>query len=57
MIAEPYAIRTLVEPIFAAYILLGGWLGSDADEGRAKQRYARGRRMEPLNPGLPNGTS
>ena len=25
----------------------GGWLGSDADEGRAKLRYATGRRKEP----------
>lgn len=24
-----------------------GWLGSGADEGRAKQRYAWGRRKEP----------
>jgi len=29
---------------------LGGWFGSVADEGRAKLRYARGRRMEPLIP-------
>ena len=35
----------------------GGWLGSGADEGRGKRRYARGRRMQPLNPGSPNGTS
>ena len=26
----------------------GEWLGSGADEGRAKLRYASGRRMEPL---------
>ena len=28
--------------------LFGGWLGSGADEGRAKLRYALGRRKEPL---------
>ena len=35
----------------------GGWLGLGAYEGRGKQRYARGRRMLPSNPGLPNATS
>ena len=33
----------------------GGWLGSGAEEGRAKRRYASGRRMEPLIRGSPNG--
>jgi hypothetical protein len=28
--------------------LFGEWLGSGADEGRAKLRYALGRRKEPL---------
>ena len=28
--------------------LSGGWLGSSADEGRAKLRYALGRRKEPM---------
>jgi len=28
----------------------GEWLGSGADEGRAKRRYARGRRKEPVIP-------
>ena len=35
----------------------GGGLGSVAEDGRAKQRYASGRRMEPLIRRLPNGTS
>ncbi len=35
----------------------GGWLGSGTDEGRAKLRYASGKRMELLIRGLPNGTS
>ena len=35
----------------------GGLLGSGAEEGRAKLRYAPGRRKEPLNRRLPNGTS
>ena len=35
----------------------GGWLGSGAEEGRAKLRYAPGRRKEPLIRRLPNGTS
>ena len=44
-------------PASAASKPPGGWLGSGADEGRGKQRYARGRRMQPLNPGFPNGNS
>jgi hypothetical protein len=39
------------------YKAIGGSLGSGADEGRAKLRYAPGRRKEPLNRGLLNGTS
>lgn len=35
----------------------GGWLGSGADEGRAKLRYASGRRMESMIRGSPNWTS
>ena len=35
----------------------GGWLGSGADEGRAKLRKAPGRRREPLIRGCPNGNS
>ena len=35
----------------------GGWIGSRTDEGRAKQRYAQGRRKEPLNLGFPNRNS
>ena len=35
----------------------GGWLGSGADEGRAKLRYAVVRRMDPLTHRSPNGTS
>ena len=35
----------------------GGWLGSGAEEGRGKRRYARGRCKRPLNPGFPNGNS
>jgi hypothetical protein len=34
---------------------LGGWLGWATDEGRGKQRYARGRCKRPLIPGSPNG--
>jgi len=30
---------------------LGEWLGSGAEEGRAKQRYARRSRKETLKPG------
>ena len=37
--------------------LPGGWFGLGADEGRAKQRNALGRRMEPEIQGCPNGTS
>jgi hypothetical protein len=39
----------IVESI-AATTPLGEWFGSVADEGRAKLRYAWGRRMEPLIP-------
>lgn len=35
----------------------GGWLGSGADEGRGKQRNARGRRKQPSIPRFPNGNS
>ena len=35
----------------------GGWLGSGAEEGRAKQRNVPGRRKEPLIRQSPNGTS
>ncbi|RLF92710.1 hypothetical protein DRN50_08470 [Thermococci archaeon] len=34
-----------------------GWLGSEAEEGRGQLRKARARRMQPLNPRFPNGTS
>jgi hypothetical protein len=37
--------------------LHGGWLGSDTEEGRGKQRNAWGSRIQTSNPGLPNGTS
>jgi len=37
--------------------LFGEWLGSGADEGRAKLRNAPGRRKEPVIRGLPNRTS
>jgi hypothetical protein len=33
---------------YAITPLSGEWFGLGADEGRAKQRYALGRRMEPL---------
>ena len=35
----------------------GEWLGSSAEEGRGKQRYAWARSMDPMNRGFPNGTS
>jgi len=37
--------------------LHGGWLGLDTEEGRGKQRNARGSRIQTSNPGSPNGTS
>ena len=36
---------------------LGGWLGSSAEEDRAKLRYASGRRMEPKIRRSSNGNS
>ena len=36
---------------------LGGWLGSDSDEERGKQRYALGRCKQPLIQGFLNETS
>jgi hypothetical protein len=36
---------------------ISGWLGSSAEEGRAKLRYAPGRRKEPLIRRCPNETS
>jgi len=38
-------------------MLSGEWLGSGADEGRAKLRNASGRRKEPVIRRSPNGTS
>lgn len=49
--------RYILGPANPAVIPAGGWLGSGADEGRAKLRKARGRRKEPWNPGSPNGIS
>ncbi len=34
-----------------------GWLGSSAEEGRAKLRKASGRYKEPVNRGRPNENS
>ena len=39
--------RCNLGPAIPAVIPAGGWLGSGADEGRAKLRKARGRRKEP----------
>ena len=47
---QTWAVGTAVMPF-------EGWSGSDSDEGRAKLRKARGRCKDPVNPGLPNGTS
>jgi hypothetical protein len=38
-----------------ATVPAGEWLGSSADEGRAKLRKAYGSRMEAKNIGSPNG--
>ena len=38
MITISYATWTLVESMLAVYTPFGGWLGSDAEEGRAKLR-------------------
>jgi len=37
-----------------ATVPAGEWLGSRADDGRAKLRKARGTRMEGKNTGFPN---
>ncbi|NHW00128.1 MAG: hypothetical protein HA496_10945 [Thaumarchaeota archaeon] len=37
------------------WTLPGGWIGSTADEGRGKRRYAPGRSMHPLIRGSLNG--
>lgn len=54
-----YAIRTCVKSTqVAAYATLyREWLGSSADEGRVKQRYAPGRRKKSMIRWPPNGTS
>lgn len=36
---------------------VSGWFGLRAEEGRAKQRNAPGRRKESVNRGFPNRTS
>lgn len=57
MNTDTYATWTDVVPRVCGYVPFGEWLGSAAEEGRAKQRYVLGRRMEPLNQQLPNRTS
>ena len=38
MITKPYATWTFVESMLVVYTPFGEWLGSDAEEGRAKLR-------------------
>ena len=42
MIARSYAVRNDSRESFAAYMPPGEWLGSGAEEGRAKLRYYLG---------------